>query len=173
MPLDDGISALVALSGETLSISGDPLQRFRIASLGKSACVVPIKIQKEVIGMCVVVRQTARPFGTEEQALLEGIADYVSISLLNARLFRAISNSAQTSRDGDKQQNAVLESMRSSLAEGLQSAIQPLDLLLAEKLGKLTEPQRQAVHSARLALQRLTAVMEKTAPAGSDPLKKK
>lgn len=173
MPLDDGISALVALSGETLSISGEPLLRFRIASLGKSACVVPIKIQKEVIGMCVVVRQEARPFGTAEQSLLEGIADYVSISLLNARLFRAISNSAQISREGDKRQNTALESMRSSLAEGLQSAVQPLDLLLAEKLGKLTERQRQAVHTARLALQRLTGVMEKTAPAGSVPLKKK
>src|SRR5678815_2658069 len=31
MPLDDGISGLVALSGETLSISGEPLLRFRVA----------------------------------------------------------------------------------------------------------------------------------------------
>ena len=63
MPLDDGISGLVALSGETLSISGEPLLRFRVANLGKSACVVPIKIQKEVIGMLVVIRQDARTFG--------------------------------------------------------------------------------------------------------------
>ena len=56
LPLDDGISGLVALSGETLSISGEPLTKFRVASLGKSACAVPVKIQKEVIGMLVVVR---------------------------------------------------------------------------------------------------------------------
>src|SRR5215211_4657079 len=62
MPLDDGISGLVALSGETLSISGQPLLRFRVANLGRSACVVPIKIQKEVIGMLVVIRQDPLPF---------------------------------------------------------------------------------------------------------------
>src|SRR6266542_5374769 len=57
MPLDDGVSGLVALSGETLSISGEPLLKFRIANLGKSACAVPIKIQREAIGMLVVVRK--------------------------------------------------------------------------------------------------------------------
>jgi DNA-binding response OmpR family regulator len=168
MPLDDGISGLVALSGETLSISGEPLLRFRIASLGKSACVVPIKIQKEVIGISVVVRQEARPFGKTEQALLEAICNYVSISLLNARLFKALGDS----RGGEKQ-HALLESVRSSLAEGIQSAVQPLDLLLAEKLGGLTETQRQAVQAARLALQRLTGAMEQAAPPDSGTSKKK
>ena len=59
-PLDDGVSGLVALSGETLSIAGEPLLKFRVANLGKSTCAVPIKIQKEVIGMLVVVRKEAR-----------------------------------------------------------------------------------------------------------------
>jgi DNA-binding response OmpR family regulator len=173
MPLDDGISSLVALSGETLAISGEPLLRFRIASLGKSACVVPIKIQKEVIGMSVAVRQETRPFGTMEQALLEAISDYVSISLLNARLFRALSSSAQASRAGEKQQHALLESARSSIVEDVKSAVQPLDFLLAGKLGSLTEPQRQALENARAALQRLARAMEHTPPLGTSTLKKK
>jgi signal transduction protein with GAF and PtsI domain len=70
MPLDDGISGLVALSGETLSISGEPLLKFRVANLGRSACAVPIKVQKEVIGMLVVVRKDSRPFEKMEQTLL-------------------------------------------------------------------------------------------------------
>jgi FixJ family two-component response regulator len=94
-PLDDGISQLVALSGETLSIAGEPLLRFRVANLGRSACVVPIKIQREVIGMSVVVRKDDRPFGEMEQNWLEGICDSISISLLNARLFRALSAARQ------------------------------------------------------------------------------
>src|SRR5690349_7816865 len=94
-PLDDGISGLVALSGETLEISGEPLLKFRVASLGKSACAVPIKVQKEVIGMLVVVRKEARPFEKMEQALIESISDYASISLVNARLFHALNSSAQ------------------------------------------------------------------------------
>jgi len=173
MPLDDGISGLVALSGETLAISGEPLLRFRVANLGRSACVVPIKIQKEVIGMAVVVRRDARPFEKMEQTLLEAISDYVSISLLNARLFQALNSSVQSSKEGEKRQNALLESVRSSIAEELQSAAQPLDLLLAEKLGSLTEPQQQALRTARVALQRLTRAVEKTTPPVSIHLKKK
>src|SRR5215213_1844034 len=151
MPLDDGISGLVALSGETLSIAGEPLLRFRVANLGRSACVVPIKIQREVIGMLVVLRQDARLFEKMEQSLLEAIADYISISLLNARLFRALNTSQQTSKEGERQQNALFESVRSSLADELQSVAQPVDALLGEKLGSLTEPQRQALQTIRLA----------------------
>lgn len=173
LPLDDGISGLVALSGETLSISGEPLLRFRVANFGRSACVVPIKIQREVIGMAVVVRQDARPFEKMEQALLEAISDYVSISLLNARLFQALNTSVHSSREGEKRQNALLESVRSSIAEELQSAVQPVDLLLSEKLGSLTEPQRQALRTARVALQRLARAVEKTTPPAIVTLKKK
>jgi DNA-binding response OmpR family regulator len=173
LPLDDGISGLVALSGETLSISGEPLLRFRVANLGRSACVVPIKIQREVIGMSVVVRKDARPFEKMEQTLLEAISDYVSISLLNARLFQALNTSVNSSKEGEKRQNALLESVRSSIAEELQSAVQPMDLLLSEKLGSLTEPQRQALRTARIALQRLTRAVEKTTPPAAITLKKK
>ena len=173
LPLDDGISSLVALSGETLSISGEPLLRFRVANLGRSACVVPIKIQREVIGMAVVVRQDARPFEKMEQTLLEAIADYVSISLLNARLFQALNNSVHSSKEGEKRQNALLESVRNSIAEELQSAVQPVDLLLSDKLGSLTEPQRQALRAARVALQRLARAVEKTTPPAAVTLKKK
>lgn len=172
-PLDDGISGLVALSGETLSISGEPLLRFRVANLGRSACVVPIKMQREVIGMSVVVRKDDRPFEKMEQTLLEAISDYVSISLLNARLFQALNNSVHSSKEGEKRQNALLESVRSSIAEEIQSAVQPIDLMLAEKIGNLTEPQRQALNSARVALQRLTRAVEKTTPPAQIRLKKK
>jgi len=160
MPLDDGISGLVALSGETLSISGEPLLRFRVANLGRSACVVPIKIQKEVIGMLVVIRQDARTFEAVEQTLLEAISHYVSVSLLNARLFQVLNNSMHTSKEGEKKQNAL----RSSIDESVQAAAQPLNLLINEKLGSLNEGQQQALSTIRAALQHLTRSVEKTTP---------
>jgi len=173
MPLDDGISGLVALSGETLSISGEPLLKFRVANLGRSACAAPIKVQKEVIGMLVVVRKDSRPFEKMEQILLEAIADYASISLVNARLFRALSSSAQASREGEMRQNAVLESVRSSITEELQAATYPIDLLLTGKTDSLTESQRQALQTARAALQRLARSAEKTiTPAPLTPKRK-
>ena len=173
LPLDDGISGLVALSGETLSISGEPLLRFRVANLGRSVCVVPVKIQREVIGMAVVVRRDARPFEKTEQTLLEAISDYVSISLLNARLFQALNSAVHSSKDGEKRQNALLESVRNAIAEELQSAVQPTELLLSEKLGSLTDAQGQALRTVRVALQRMTRAVEKTTPPVPITLKKK
>ena len=172
MTLEDGISGLVAVSGETLAITGDALLKFRVANLGKSACAVPIKVQKEVIGMLVVVRKEALPFEKLEQTLLEAVADYASISLVNARLFRALHDSMQASRDGEKQQNALLESVRSSVVEELQAATYPIDLLLTEKQGQLSDYQRQALQTARVALQRLSRAAEKTTPPVPIKLKK-
>jgi DNA-binding response OmpR family regulator len=172
MPLDDGISGLVALSGETLAIAGEPLLKFRVANFGRSTCAVPIKIQKEVIGMLVVVRKDNRPFEKTEQALLEAVADYASISLVNARLFRALNNTIQASRAGERRQNALLESIRNSMAEDLKSATYPIDLLLTEMTGNLSERQREALKTARAALQRMARAAEKTTPPIPVSLKK-
>lgn len=172
MPLDDGLSGLVALSGETLSISGEPLLKFRVANFGRSACAVPIKVQKEVIGMLVVVRKDNRPFEKTEQALLEAVADYASISFVNARLFRALNDTLQSAREGEKRQNALLESVRSTITEDLRSASYPIDLLLTEKPGSLSEQQREALTTARAALQRMARAAEKTTPPVPVTLKK-
>ena len=171
-PLDDGISGLVSLSGETLAIAGEPLLKFRVANLGRSACAVPIKVQNEVIGMLVVVRKEDVPFGKAEQTLLEAVTDYASISLVNSRLFRAVSDSANTSKEREKQQNALLESIRSSISDELQAAVYPIDLLLTGKPGRLTDEQRQALQTSRAALQRLARAAEKTIPPVSIKLKR-
>ncbi|HLO17601.1 MAG TPA: response regulator [Anaerolineales bacterium] len=173
MPLEDGISGLVALSGETLSISGEPLLKFRVANLGRSACAVPIKVQQEVIGMLVVVRKEARPFEKMEQTLLEAVADYASISLVNTHLFRALNSSVEAAKEGERRQNMLLESIRSSITEELQAAAYPIELLLTEKTGSLTETQRQALQTARAALQRLVRAAEKTTPPIRVTLKRK
>ena len=172
-PLEDGISGLVALSGETLSISGEPLLKFKIANLGGAACAVPIKIQKEVIGMLVVVRKEARSLEDTEQILLEAVSDYASISLVNARLFHALNSSAHESLEGERQQNAFFESVRKSVTEELKSAAYPIELLLGGKAGNLTDIQRQALQSTRAALRRLARALEKTTPRVSTTLKKK
>ena len=163
-PVDDGVSGLVALSGETLAMAGDPLQQFRIANLGRSVCVVPIKVQSEVIGMLIVVRREARPFNKTEQTLLEAVSDYASISLVNARLFRILNDMVQSSRENEKRQNAILEAVRSSVYEELKTATYPVEVLLAGKSGPLSEEQKQGLQTTRSALQRLEHAVEKTAP---------
>ena len=165
MPMDDGVSSLVAVSGETLAMAGDPLQQFRIANLGKAVCVVPIKVQAEVIGLLIVVRKEARPFSKTEQTLLEAVSDYASISLVNARLFKVLNDTVQSARESERRQNAILEAVRNSVSEELKTATYPVEVLLAGKSGPLNEDQRQALQTTHAALQRLSRAAEKvTAP---------
>ena len=164
-PLDDGISALVALSGESLLIHGDPLQKFKVAALGRSAAVTPIKVRNEVIGLMIVVRRAQKAFGETEQTLLEAVADYASISLVNERLFRTIQQNAEAARSGEKQQNELFQSLRKSAQKELDGILYPLGLILTGKTGPLNAEQRQALSSANAALQRLSEVVSQNRPA--------
>jgi hypothetical protein len=65
-----------------------------------------------------------------------------------------------------------LKRFRSSIAEELQSATYPIDLLLTEKQDRLSSHQRQALQTVRAALQRLGRVAEKTSPSVPIKLKK-
>jgi len=163
-PLEDGISSLVSLSGETLLIHGRPLERFKVSALGKSAAVVPIKVRKEVIGLLLVVRNKELPFDRAEQTLLEAVSDYASISLVNARLFQALEQAVESARSGERRQNALLESIRDAVRDELQAANHPIKFLLSQKTGTLTEKQLDALQTAQSALQRLAYVTEKTVP---------
>lgn len=94
-PWDDGVSSLVMLSGETLNIYGEGLTRFQMARFGKAALIAPIKVRDQPIGVISVARQEHRPFSERSQAMLEAVADYASISLVNARLFGALEDRAR------------------------------------------------------------------------------
>lgn len=163
-PLDDGVSSLVALSGETLSIHGKPLKRFKISALGKAVTVVPIKARDEVIALLIVIRKKENPIRENVEALLEAVADYASISLVNARLFRALQQSSDASHSGEKRQNALLETLRGSLYEELRTATFSINLLAEGKLGELKEEQKQALETARAALERLRKITDITTP---------
>jgi DNA-binding response OmpR family regulator len=161
-PVDDGISSLVALSGESLVMNGMPLQKLKASSLGKSIGVIPIKIQNEVIGLLIVVRKADVEITRDAQTLLEAIADFASISLVNARLFHALEKTVETARTGENSRYTTLESVRASIRKEMESASYPLNLVLTEKPGPLNPEQRKALESVQVALQRLTRSSETT-----------
>lgn len=161
-PVDDGISPLVSLSGESLVMNGDPLQKFKIAALGKAVGVIPIKIQNEVIGLLIFVRKSNREIARETQILLEAMADYASISLVNARLFRALAQTTDNARANEKHHQAVMESARDTLHGELQAATYPLNLVLTEMPGSLNAEQKKALESVQAALNRISRSSEKT-----------
>jgi DNA-binding response OmpR family regulator len=162
-PLDDGMGGLVAVSGETLAINGEPLQQFKIAQIGNSAVVVPIKIQNEVIGLLAMVRKADRPFDQSVQSLLEALADYASISLVNAQLFRALASSADTAQKGEKRRYDRFEGLRLEIQEQVQTAQYPLQLLLSEQMGSLTSDQKTALNTMRVSLERMGVLTSREA----------
>jgi len=135
----------VAVSAETLSIHGTPLDKFKVASLGRSASVVPIKVQSEVIGLLIVVRKADREIDKVAQSLLEAVADYASISLVNGRLFQVVQQNVEAARTNEKNRMAMFESLRESIRQEMQVSMYPLEALLSGKPGPLTAEQEQAL----------------------------
>lgn len=151
-PWDDGISSLVALSGEALAIHGEPLKRFKISPLGQSALIVPVKVQKQAIGLLVMMRKQPMPFTASDQHLLEALADYAAISLVNARLFRTVEdrarlqqNAAETAQLGEKVNNALLLSLRQELRDAMEISRSALEFLGKDITARWTPEQRQAL----------------------------
>ncbi len=81
----------MALSGESLSIHGNPLKRFKVAQLGtisiSGTCESPEGSRWSYGGDA---RSDAKAFSPSNQTMLEAVADYASISLMNVRLFDAL-----------------------------------------------------------------------------------
>jgi signal transduction histidine kinase len=164
-PWDDEISSLVARSGETLSIHGKPMEQFLLASLGKSALVVPIKALDQTIGLLVVMRKQDKEFHAGDQAMLEGVADYASISMVNARLFQALDERAASlqatveqtqheKRMGDQMIFMVNKELRTSL----EAATNYLNQLMAEEQGKMGFKQATSLTLAQKSLDEINRI---------------
>lgn len=166
-PWDDGISSLVALSGEALSVHGDPLQRFKVAKLGQSVLVVPVKVNKEVVGLMVVVRKSAQPFGASNQALLEAVADYASISMVNARLFKALEErarsmqqTAENSQISERIKDELLQILSQELRAPLTAIMGSIDLLADGQNRNLNQEQLENAHIAQEKLRQLADILD-------------
>ncbi|HZU86411.1 MAG TPA: ATP-binding protein [Anaerolineaceae bacterium] len=166
-PWDDGISSLVALSGETLTIHGDPIKRFKISTMGQSAMIVPIKAQKQVIGLLVGLRRQPSPFTESEQHLLEAVADYASISLVNARLFRSVEERVQAlqatvgvAQNGEKIGVELLQSVKKELRLPVNQAMDGLGKLAKDPTVRWSSEQRQAMSELQDGLQTLNRITE-------------
>lgn len=151
-PWDDGISALVALSGKPLSIHGNPINKFKISQLGQSALVVPVRVKMEVIGLLVVMRKQPLPFTSGNTTLIEAIADYASISLVNARLFQtleeradALQEEAHTTRSSQQKFDQLLTTLKNKAEPSLANSIKLLDGLLSDNHLTINETQKSII----------------------------
>jgi two-component system NtrC family sensor kinase len=166
-PWDDGISSLVALSGESFALHGEPITRFKVAQLGQAVLVVPVKIKKEVVGILVVVRKAQQPFSPSNKALLEAVADYASISLVNARLFRALEERARSLQQAAERAQAnarskdeILSNLQNELEPSLKNAIEATHSLLVIENAHMSTTQKSVLRSTQEKLLRLSEVVE-------------
>lgn len=188
-PWDDGISSLVAMSGEALNIHGAPLLRLKISSLGSAALVVPIKVQNKILGILSVMRgpgaagrspltgsaqlfppsgpSSPEAFTPGEQRLLEALADFASVSLVNARLFRsvedrvrALENQSAAAQLGETISNDLLRAVRKELVTPVSGALTGFDRLVRDPLARWRPDQRQALTSIQDQLLRIHQVTQ-------------
>ncbi|HEY3310843.1 MAG TPA: response regulator [Anaerolineales bacterium] len=155
-PLDDNLGPLVAGSGKTLLLQNPELENFRISNLGTSAMVLPLQGKKDAIGILTVMRKSGEPFGESERNQAEAVAAYASTLLANARLFRALAQSAETARLGEKHNAEQIQHLRQAVQAGVDPALSPLEMLLNGALGQLTHGQILALEASKTALNGLT-----------------
>lgn len=160
---DDGVSSLVMLSGEALSIHGEGLAQFKLARFGKAALLAPIRVRDQAIGVICVARQDSRPFSEREQAMLEAVADYASISLVNARLFQALEARARHLQRVLDQAGGVANA---EAAADLRRSLQEIDEHLAKGVAE-GDPGglRTSIETAR---QRVEEVIQRLSEAVAD-----
>jgi signal transduction histidine kinase/FixJ family two-component response regulator len=161
------ISSLVALSGETFSIHGEPLKRFKAARWGQSILIVPVKAQKEVVGILAVMREKPHPFDPGNEAMLEALSDYASVSLVNARLFQAVEkrarrlqNKAIASQEIEHIKVEILRSVHQRLEASLAAINQRMRTLLGRDAGNFGEKPRQALIEIRAQLLQMKQVVD-------------
>jgi DNA-binding response OmpR family regulator len=91
----DGLSLRVFQSGGPQGLLGDELNELELGHYAQAALASPINVQGEMAGILGVARKEPRPFEERDQIMLATVADFASISLVNARLFQALTSRAQ------------------------------------------------------------------------------
>ena len=173
-PWDDGLSSLLMLSGEGITLAGEPLAKMRAGQVVKSACAAPIKAKNQVMGVITVGNKSGQPFTERDQAMLSAVADYASVALVNAHLFQALeerAHSLQAAYDdviqGAQQRDALIQKLGREMAAPLQKTRDTLEILARGAAGPLKAPQGELLRSA---LEQLEA-MRKLLPEQPRPPK--
>lgn len=168
---EDGLSTLVALSGEPLSIHGEALSRFKVSKLGRSALVTPIKSGDETAGVIVVMRISARPFSADSAKMLEAVADFATVGLLNSALMSrldeqtAFKRALETAVPGvGGESGQLVPRLSPEMRKELVLANAYIGMLVDEQLGKLKAEQVDALQIIR---DKLEAVVDRLEAGGS------
>lgn len=168
-PWDDGISPLVAVSGEALAIHGERLKRYKVATLGQAALVLPLKIGGKVAGLLTLMRSNDQPFEPGEQRLALSAAEFAAIALANVRLIRSISERSRQQEQvtaaaltNERITNELLHKARremQSLLEVQDTAFRNINENLSRQLSQYQRDQFDMLQESLSGLLRLAQVI--------------
>ncbi|MGE5123343.1 MAG: response regulator [Acidobacteriaceae bacterium] len=153
-PYEDGLSSLVPVSGQAISMHGEALNRFNLEMQVESVLAVPIKRSDAVTGIMVVARKMPLPFTHDQQSLLETIAGYASVLFENSILIQDLerrlalsqqSNIAATI-DSDLKDD-LLHQLSRELQRPINQTIVNLDVL-SKQIRRLFNPKQAGVIDA-------------------------
>jgi signal transduction histidine kinase/DNA-binding response OmpR family regulator len=97
LKVSDSLAGKTVQTGEPVRMDVSTLDqslKIKTGYLVKAALNVPLKVGNRVIGvLCVDNKVASRPFSDNDQKLLSALADYASISIVNAQLFQQLRKS--------------------------------------------------------------------------------
>ena len=115
-----------------------------------------------------MTRREDRPFNTSNRTLLESVADYASISLVNARLFRALQDRARSlqqvaeqSQANERNKDEIIMHIQNDLGKPLAEAIQAIDGMLIGENTRLNAVQKGVLRTTQDKLKEVTLLMGK------------
>lgn len=135
-PVQDQLAELVMTSREAVVVSGEGLRRFSVSRDLYSVAYAPLAVHNMAIGVLAVGNhQTQRVFEERQGRLLNALASYAAIAIVNARLFAMID-----------QRTRVLESTYREVRERDAQRGRQLQIVLARLNGPLTEIQNELLN---------------------------
>jgi two-component system NtrC family sensor kinase len=166
---DDGLSPLLTLSGEGITIAGEPLAKMPAGQIVKAAVATPIKAKEQVMGVMVVGNKTGRPFAERDQAMLSAVGDYASVALVNARLFHELETRARQLQKSYEDLTKGGAPAGRDVAARLAQVNVSVDAVLRGEVGPLTPKQAEVL---RLIADRLHALHKQADDSAKSPPQK-
>ncbi len=98
------------------------LQPFGEMSIPRSVLVVPLQVEKRVIGVLSVQSLQAQAYSEHDERLLSSLASYVAVAVQNARLYAELQQKAQELQ----QKQAELQGLIAAVSQRLQGPVEAL-----------------------------------------------
>ncbi len=166
-PWDDGISSMVAVSGEPLIMHGDQLKRFKLYAVGRSALIFPLKVSGSVAGLLALMRSEPVPFSTSDQRTALTAVEFAAIALANIRHVHSASErtrqqeqAASTAMINERISNELLTNIKRELSTAVESQDTALKNLNENLARQLSQYQRDQLDQIQASLSNLSQVNE-------------